>query len=427
MNTAPRLELAADLDENDERLARALAPVIRFCANEPFFPSAVGISFISAPGQAVAAPRQIDFEPGVARVIEYAVWWDWDIQHLYELEHIWLKLDENDKLVSVAASRHGGLYDMRRSDGSLPIENGRVTLYAEPGKHAFHPEPASMEAVHKNLAGACSGTTLHAFSKGHILINDMFRDAFSCFTKEDHRRVRRYLQMRAFGPEFDFTQTVELAHLPFASFAALKTYIARRVPEIVAKLEATQPLIKAVFIDSGDTMIDEASEIFYKDGTVTAASLIPGTLKALKALDEEGYRLCLVADGKVKSFENVLGAHGVRPLLEKEVISEALGCEKPDPLMFKQALAVMGLSAEDASDCVMIGNHLTRDIAGAKALGLKTIWLDWSPRRAKIPVTRDQVPDFTLKTIAELPKLLEFIEVQMAHDAKRQQLENAHQ
>lgn len=419
---SPFVALAADLDPNAERLARSLAPVIRFVANEPFLPSAVGVSFITSPGRAVAAPRQIAFEPGVARVIEYAIWWDWDIQHLYELEHVWLKLDDNDKLIGVAASRHGGLYDMRRTDGTLPLEDGRVTLYAEPGKHAFHPEAASMEPHRRALAGACSGTTLHGFSKGNILVNEMYPKGSADFSEDDHRRVRRYLQARAFSPDFDFSLKADLAHLPFASFETLQGHIARRVPEIVAELRATQPLIKTVFIDSGDTMVDEATETYETDGTVATARLIPGTLAALRALREEGYRLCLVADGRVKSFENVLGATGIQPLLEAEVISEALGCEKPDPRMLAAALEAMGLDASDAGDCVMIGNHLTRDIGGAKQAGIRTIWLDWSPRRAKQPASADEVPDFTLTTLAELPRLLEFIELQMAHDARRRRL-----
>ncbi|WP_449394865.1 hypothetical protein [Devosia riboflavina] len=70
----------------DIELARRLAPVIRFGDNEPFLPSRVGISVLTAPGRSPSATLDITFEPGVAKVVEYAIWWDWDIQHLYELE-----------------------------------------------------------------------------------------------------------------------------------------------------------------------------------------------------------------------------------------------------------------------------------------------------------------------------------------------------
>ena len=80
---------------DDLSLARRIAPTIRFAANEPFLPSKIGITVLDRAEKSPSAPLEVTFEPGVARVIEYAIWWDWDIGHLYELEHIWLKLDAN--------------------------------------------------------------------------------------------------------------------------------------------------------------------------------------------------------------------------------------------------------------------------------------------------------------------------------------------
>ncbi|GHA16427.1 hypothetical protein GCM10007989_09330 [Devosia pacifica] len=393
-------------DTNHIALARSLAPVIRFCDNEPFLPSHVGITVHDKPQRSPSAPMDVTFEDGVHRVIEYAIWWDWDIQHLYELEHVWLKLDADDQVIGVDASAHGKLFAMRRADGSLPLEAGRVTLYSEPGKHAFHAEAKPIHDLAPRLAAAC--TDLAGY--GTILVQKMFAEAFAGFTAEDHRAVKRYLQDRAFWPAEGFDQAVRLEEATYMTWPELKTYIASRVPQVLAEVRKVQPLLKAVFLDSGDTMVDEGTEIHDEDGNVAEARLIPGARETVERLAAEGYRLVLVADGRKKSFDTVLGHHGIRQLLAAEVISEVVGCSKPDPLMFSTALDAIGLGPEDAADVVMVGNHLGRDINGANRAGLISIWLDWSPRRHKIPEDIDEVPDYIIRTPGELPKLLDYIE-----------------
>ena len=84
----PRIAAPHPLTDADRALAATLAPVICFAANEPFLPSKVGITVLVEPRQSPSAELATTFGPGVARVIEYAIWWDWDIQHLYELEHV---------------------------------------------------------------------------------------------------------------------------------------------------------------------------------------------------------------------------------------------------------------------------------------------------------------------------------------------------
>lgn len=409
----PRIAAPHPLTDADLALAAEVAPVICFAANEPFLPSKVGITVLTEPRQSPSAELAITFGPGVARVIEYAIWWDWDIQHLYELEHVWLKVDAADRIVAVAASAHGALFDMVRPDGSLPMTNGRVTLYAEPGKHAFHAAPETILARRQSLEASCGPMT----AAGHVLINAMFETTFADITPADHRAVRRYLQGRAFLPSFTFDQRFDIATLERVSWPQLHDYIARRVPQVLAEVRASQPLLKAVMIDSGDTLVDEATEIRDADGYVVEAALIPGAIEMIQRLTSEGYRLVLVADGYKKSFDNVLGFHGVRQHLEAEIISEILGCQKPDQRMFEAALAAFDIDATDAGSVVMIGNHLARDINGANRRGIVSIWQSWSPRREKQAAAPDEVPDYVVRGPGEIPALLEFIELSMAREA----------
>jgi hypothetical protein len=43
-------------------------------------------------------------------------------------------------------------------------------------------------------------------------------------------------------------------------------------------------------------------------------------------------------------------------------------------------------------------------------LGLISVWLDWSPRRPKIPADASEVPQFTIKTPLELLEVIEMLE-----------------
>ena len=166
----------------------------------------------------------------------------------------------------------------------------------------------------------------------------------------------------------------------------------------------------AVCLDCGDTLVDEATEIRNEQGVVQRAELIPGAADMVRALKRRGYKLALVADGPASTFYNILTAHQLLPLFDALAISEEVGVDKPDARMFVHALSRLGITPENYGRTVMVGNHLTRDIKGANQLGLISVWLDWSPRRAKIPAEATEIPRYTIKTPAELLPLLEVLE-----------------
>ncbi|MAN77575.1 MAG: hydrolase [Rhizobiales bacterium] len=219
-------------------------------------------------------------------------------------------------------------------------------------------------------------------------------------------------------PAFDFSTAFDLSTLDYISWPDLHAFICQRVPEVLAKVRADQPLIKAVLLDSGDTLVDEATEIRDAEDHVVKADLIPGAMEMVETLASEGYRIALVADGRLKSFANILGGHGVSAYFEAEIISEAQGCEKPAAQMFLAALAALGLDATDVAETVMVGNHLGRDVKGANDLGIISIWQNWSPRRHKTPYDPSELPAYTIFAPGELPTLLAEIECAMGRRAR---------
>jgi putative hydrolase of the HAD superfamily len=165
-----------------------------------------------------------------------------------------------------------------------------------------------------------------------------------------------------------------------------------------------------LFIDSGDTLVDEASEIRDAENMVIKADLIAGAAEAMRVIHNEGYAVALVADGNNRSFDNVYAQHKLRDCFDAWVISETVGVQKPAPEMFRAAMEQLLLSDSDKYRIVMAGNNLRRDILGANRFGIVSIWLDWSPRYPHESNGEDEIPDYVIHTPQELPPLLRELE-----------------
>ncbi len=184
--------------------------------------------------------------------------------------------------------------------------------------------------------------------------------------------------------------------------------------------------ILGVCLDCGDTLIDEATEIKEDNHEVTVrADLIPGAGELVQQLKQRGYHLALVADGPVATFANCLGHYGLYDQFDCHAISENLGVQKPHPTMFQYALDCLGIAPADYGKVVMLGNNLARDVCGANTCGMISVWLDWSPRRPKVPAHAGEQPQFTIKRPLELldvlnrlEKRLTMAEAQPAEDVK---------
>jgi putative hydrolase of the HAD superfamily len=168
--------------------------------------------------------------------------------------------------------------------------------------------------------------------------------------------------------------------------------------------------IRAVLLDSGDTVVDEATEVKDWRGATLRAELIPGAAEMVRELVRRGYRIGLVADGPADTFRNVLTQHGLIGLFDVMAVSEEVGVSKPDPLMFRAALDALGVRESEYSGVVMVGNNLGRDIKGANELGLVSVLLRWSPRRSKVPANASEVPAHTIDAPMELLDLLDRLE-----------------
>jgi HAD superfamily hydrolase (TIGR01549 family) len=125
---------------------------------------------------------------------------------------------------------------------------------------------------------------------------------------------------------------------------------------------------------------------------------VPGTLRELAGR----YRLAAITN----HFSWVRDrAHdsGFADLISVWAISAEIGVEKPDPAIFAHALREAGA---EPGRVVMVGDRLDRDVAPARALGMRTVWV--LRNEAPDDPTDEQlaVPDASVGTLAEVPALI---------------------
>lgn len=161
-----------------------------------------------------------------------------------------------------------------------------------------------------------------------------------------------------------------------------------------------------VCLDSGDTIIDEGTEIKDENDIVLEARCIPGAEEAVRELHRLGFPLVMIADGYRASFERVYRDNGMGKLFSARIYSEDVGVSKPDRRMFEAALQAMGLTPADFPRMIMVGNNLARDVKGANRMGMISVHIDWTPRYPRVPGEADEVARHTIHEPAALVPLV---------------------
>jgi HAD superfamily hydrolase (TIGR01549 family) len=90
---------------------------------------------------------------------------------------------------------------------------------------------------------------------------------------------------------------------------------------------------------------------------------------------------------------------GIRPLFSVLVDSAQVGCAKPEPRIFHHALDALGLGPGEAT---FVGDSLARDMVGARAVGMRHIWLVGETAPAQDPCCRGDRVIHSLKDLEAL-------------------------
>jgi HAD superfamily hydrolase (TIGR01549 family) len=125
----------------------------------------------------------------------------------------------------------------------------------------------------------------------------------------------------------------------------------------------------------------------------------PEDLDGLRRLRRHGWRLGIVTNGMTDNQLGKIRNTGLGKLVDGWCISGEVGIRKPDPEIFRLAVARCG--GIPGRGGWMIGDDLDYDVAGGRAAGLRTIWLGAGNRRAGQPT-----PDFTVDSVAAAVEVL---------------------
>jgi len=109
--------------------------------------------------------------------------------------------------------------------------------------------------------------------------------------------------------------------------------------------------------------------------------VFPDVPPALEWLRRAGHRLGVVSNFDSR-LDDVLQALGLADSFEHVVVSSRAGAAKPDPAIFRVALARL---AVEPGDALHAGDDIDRDVAGAHAAGLHAVLVDRAGRRAPLP------------------------------------------
>lgn len=219
----------------DLELARQYLPIIHFDKAETIPLLAMGCTVIRETQRSASFPKRVVEVPeNAAFVIEYACFWDYDIQHMYDLEHLWVTVGRNGLPIHAEGSFHGrylNLYDPGLP--CLPPTGCRVHAFCQPGKHAFLPDGQLFRLLPR-WRECCD-----LESGGGVLVGGPFGCAYVP-TPEDDVRCQRYIREHlAFEPTMDFSVATP-EDLRLMSWDELARWIPERIAAECARLAALE-------------------------------------------------------------------------------------------------------------------------------------------------------------------------------------------
>ena len=122
----------------------------------------------------------------------------------------------------------------------------------------------------------------------------------------------------------------------------------------------------------GGVVPTAAISALLEHGAADRVVLAPSTREALGNAQGKGWTCVIVTNGRTVQQEAKIRNTGLDELVQGWAISEEVGHKKPEPEIFHAAAATVGASLLGAW---VIGDSPQADIAGANALGLRSVWV----------------------------------------------------
>lgn len=156
--------------------------------------------------------------------------------------------------------------------------------------------------------------------------------------------------------------------------------------------EARRERFRRLFSELGESANDELVQRAV-DGYARAYREswrpLPGAERLLRAVGERA-KVAVVTNNLFAEQRDKLRTLGLARYVDELVTSEAVGVAKPDPGIFRLALERLECSADDA---VMVGDSWESDVAGARAAGIRAVWLNRGGLACPDPALASEIRD----------------------------------
>jgi len=137
-------------------------------------------------------------------------------------------------------------------------------------------------------------------------------------------------------------------------------------------------------------------------GFVAESLATIATTRELLGLLHDRYRIAIVSNF-YGNLPVVLEQCGFDRLIDVVVDSSAAGIFKPDAGIFMIALRELGVAPRDAA---MVGDSLDKDLAPARRLGMRTVWLRTAAAPEEETESADAPADYVIGSIGQLRDLV---------------------
>ena len=148
-----------------------------------------------------------------------------------------------------------------------------------------------------------------------------------------------------------------------------------------------------------DATVDEAVDRQYR-ATIDHAVPRGDALATLTGLRERGVHTQIVSNIDDEQLQPMVRRMGLDAVLDAWTSSDEAGSCKPDPGIYRHALAKAGC---EPSAALFVGDSIGHDIAGPAKLGMKTAWLTGDAKRGN----DDHVPDHEITTLSEVLSIVD--------------------
>jgi HAD superfamily hydrolase (TIGR01662 family) len=207
------------------------------------------------------------------------------------------------------------------------------------------------------------------------------------------------------GLNLPFEEFVAIEGSIFRKFAQIEAAEDRDIPDIIKYRELVGMFFAARSEAWRRRVAGQANRAFWK---VVVRNFVPDESagRSLRELKSMGLRMAVLSN---HHNHRVLVEHlkrlGLNRYFLRVLSSDQLGVRKPDPRAFARCLSALRVRSEET---IFIGDSLEKDVAGAKACGMKTILVEGGSQRRDNPPGLPDVcsADFKVRSLAGIPRIV---------------------